>query len=75
MTACIVPQALSLLMMKVKLKIPLNLVFFYFSNLMKTTQEDNSMKVFEANTVSYDWREFLKKSLKRGWVCDVIHLH
>lgn len=35
------PEALSLVMMKVKLKIPPNHGFFYFNNLMKTTREDN----------------------------------
>lgn len=40
-TACIVPKALSLLMMKVKLKILPKHVFFYLNNLMKTTHEDN----------------------------------
>lgn len=73
-TAYIVPGVLSLLMMKVKLKIPPNHVFFL---LLEQPNENNSwrqlfsMKVFGTKTVPFF---FPSGGHKFRWVGDVIHL-
>ena len=78
-TASIVPEALSLLMMKVKLKIPPNHVFFYLNNLMKTTHEDNYFYKSIWSRHCFLWGKgkvyFPCGGHKLGWIGDVVHLH